>query len=160
MPVTRTRKPFEDLSGLDQTNTARFLFGDDEGNTEPEDHYGTSGNGDMVSPLISHHDIHKISSWPIPLPCLCCLWCAIVFFFDYLFFMPSPPTTILLFAMVSIHHAIDVAMWPGIIVARHHTLPAKYCPWRFFTGKVLTSLALFIFEPCLFILLTLIHSPF
>lgn len=37
MPVTRTRNGFYDLN-LDQTNTTRFLFGDDEPNHLPRGH--------------------------------------------------------------------------------------------------------------------------
>jgi hypothetical protein len=36
MPVTKTRNGMPDMLSLDQTNTARFLFGDDELLSSPD----------------------------------------------------------------------------------------------------------------------------
>lgn len=36
MPVTKSRSGFQEILSLDQTNTTRFLFGDDENTTSPE----------------------------------------------------------------------------------------------------------------------------
>ena len=36
MPVTRSRNGMHEMLSLDQTNTARFLFGEEEGSTSPE----------------------------------------------------------------------------------------------------------------------------
>jgi len=36
MPVTRSRNGMHEMLSLDQTNTARFLFGEDEGSTSPD----------------------------------------------------------------------------------------------------------------------------
>jgi hypothetical protein len=36
MPVTKSRNGMHEMLSLDQTNTARFLFGEEEGATSPE----------------------------------------------------------------------------------------------------------------------------
>lgn len=36
MPVTRSRNGMNEMLSLDQTNTARFLFGEEEGTTSPD----------------------------------------------------------------------------------------------------------------------------
>lgn len=37
MPVTRSRNGMHEMLSLDQTNTARFLFGEEEGSTTSPD---------------------------------------------------------------------------------------------------------------------------
>jgi hypothetical protein len=37
MPVTKSRNGMHDMLGLDQTNTARFLFGEEEGSAPTSD---------------------------------------------------------------------------------------------------------------------------
>jgi hypothetical protein len=36
MPVTRSRNGMHEMLSLDQTNTARFLFGEEDGATSPD----------------------------------------------------------------------------------------------------------------------------
>ena len=56
MPVTKSRIPFYDLASLDQANTARFLFGDDEASSsvqfshqDSNNSYNSSNRHEMVS---------------------------------------------------------------------------------------------------------------
>jgi hypothetical protein len=66
MPVTRSRTGLYDFASLDQANTARFLFGDEE--TTPtehqfpnqEDNYSTPGRGDMER----HSSVSSVNGAP------------------------------------------------------------------------------------------------
>ena len=54
MPVTRSRNGMNEMLALDQTNTARFLFGEDEGraNTPDAQPYLQMTNEDQFPILI------------------------------------------------------------------------------------------------------------
>jgi hypothetical protein len=61
MPVTRSRTGLYDISSLDQTNTTRFLFGDDEP-TAHESKYGQVAAPDDNFPTLVRREDSMVSS--------------------------------------------------------------------------------------------------
>jgi hypothetical protein len=59
MPVTRSRTGLYDMGGLDQTNTTRFLFGDDDSSGDTKFGQGTS---DDTFPTLVRRDDQIVSS--------------------------------------------------------------------------------------------------
>jgi hypothetical protein len=62
MPVTRSRNGFYDLASLDQTNTARFLFGDDESSLSEQQYAIAQAAQDESYSAPSRNDIERHSS--------------------------------------------------------------------------------------------------
>ena len=63
MPVTRSRTGLYDMGTLDQTNTTRFLFGDDESSGQ-EAKFGQTSAPDENFPTLVRYDAHRVSlSW-------------------------------------------------------------------------------------------------
>jgi hypothetical protein len=52
MPVTRSRNGVHDMFALDHTNTARFLFGEEEGSSEVKNYLQHSATDDKFPILV------------------------------------------------------------------------------------------------------------
>ena len=61
MPVTRSRTGLYDMGSLDQTNTTRFLFGDDESSGQ-EAKFGQASAADENFPTLVRYDTHRVSA--------------------------------------------------------------------------------------------------
>lgn len=86
MPVTRTRNGFYDLN-LDQTNTTRFLFGDDEPNHLPRGHTPDDSFPTLVrrdDQIVSHLLLfHSCNISRLEKERRSALLCSLCFFFFY-----------------------------------------------------------------------------
>lgn len=61
MPVTKSRNGIQDMLALDKTNTARFLFGDEEnnGSSDPKSYLHQTEDGFPIL-LRGEHPQHKV----------------------------------------------------------------------------------------------------
>lgn len=61
MPVTKSRNGIQDMLALDKTNTARFLFGDEENNglPDPKSYLHQTEDGFPIL-LRGEHPQHKV----------------------------------------------------------------------------------------------------
>jgi hypothetical protein len=64
MPVTRSRNGFYDLGTLDQTNTTRFLFGDEDASGETMGSHTLVTNTDDAFPTLRRTS-NIVSDFPI-----------------------------------------------------------------------------------------------
>lgn len=71
MPVTRSRNGFYDIGSLDQTNTTRFLFGDEDNSGENKSYSHVNSSDDGFPTLLRTSEypnmVSLISSVAIPL---------------------------------------------------------------------------------------------
>lgn len=57
MPVTKSRNGMHEMLSLDQTNTARFLFGEEEGSSTPDvSNYLQMNTTDDKFPILVRRD--------------------------------------------------------------------------------------------------------
>lgn len=61
MPVTKSRNGVQDMLALDQTNTARFLFGDDENSAEAKSFLQMQSTKDNFPILLRGEQPQKVS---------------------------------------------------------------------------------------------------
>ena len=61
MPVTKSRNGIQDMLALDKTNTARFLFGDEDnnGSSDPKSYLHQTEDGFPIL-LRGEHPQHKV----------------------------------------------------------------------------------------------------